>query len=304
MEPSPICSVSSNMHVQQDPETIWLLKNMPWPENSVPQHAGEINLLWNEITDESLKECHWIMYEYFLPVGNATNGKGKYVLCRIKRDDPKDTKISPRKRKNVEAATTDHDDLAVPKPSKRVRTKLVQEQKMECDSVVALEPEVVPFSEEPVVQDQSFIKIGDPHEFTLEDMDEVLRYLIDEQVPVEEQQESFVLDNDYDDFCNILLPTEVDPLGLALASSVQLLIETSEDNGQQYLNPSHIMEQNLPNVENLCSGDQESDLFLTPITRFHATTEPWPIYSLSSNMHVQEDPQNPMVAYEHVMARE
>ncbi|KAI8561188.1 hypothetical protein RHMOL_Rhmol04G0318600 [Rhododendron molle] len=137
---------------------------------------GNKRMLCFQITDESLKECHWIMHEYSLPVGNATNGKGEYVLCRIKRDDSKDTKISPRKRKNVEVSTTDHADLAVPKPAKRVRTKFVQEQKMECDSAAAPEPEV-PFSEQSVVQDQSFIRIGDPHEFTLEDMEEVLGYL-------------------------------------------------------------------------------------------------------------------------------
>ncbi|KAI8561190.1 hypothetical protein RHMOL_Rhmol04G0318800 [Rhododendron molle] len=117
---------------------------------------GNKRMLCFQITEESLKECHWIMHEYSLPVGNATNGKGEYVLCRIKRDDSKDTKISPRKRKNVEVATTDHVDLAVAKPAKHVRTKFVQEQKMECDSAAAPEPEVVPFSEESVVQDQSF----------------------------------------------------------------------------------------------------------------------------------------------------
>ncbi|KAF7144096.1 hypothetical protein RHSIM_Rhsim05G0100500 [Rhododendron simsii] len=141
---------------------------------------------------------------------------GETALEPGKRDDSKDTKISSRKRKNVEATMTD-DDLGVLKPSKRFRTKFVQEQMMECDSAAASEPEVVPFSEESIVQDQSFIRIGDPYEFTLQDMDEVIGYL-DEQVPVEEQQESFVLDYDYDDFGNILLTTEVDPSGLALAS--------------------------------------------------------------------------------------
>ncbi|KAG5527890.1 hypothetical protein RHGRI_028725 [Rhododendron griersonianum] len=36
IEPSPICSVSNNMHVQLDPETISALKNMPWPNNCFP----------------------------------------------------------------------------------------------------------------------------------------------------------------------------------------------------------------------------------------------------------------------------
>ncbi|KAI8561193.1 hypothetical protein RHMOL_Rhmol04G0319100 [Rhododendron molle] len=66
------------------------------------------------------------MHEYSLPDGNAMAGKGECVLCRIKRNDSRDTKLSPRKRKNAEAATTDHDDLAVPKPAKRIRTKCLR----------------------------------------------------------------------------------------------------------------------------------------------------------------------------------
>ncbi|KAG5554557.1 hypothetical protein RHGRI_012198 [Rhododendron griersonianum] len=82
-----------------------------------------------------------------------------------------------------------------------------------------------------------------------------------EVVSVEEQQES--LGFDYD-FGNISLTTEVDPSGLALASSVPVPIETSEDYGQRCLNPSHISAQNLQNAESLCSGDQESDLTKAP----------------------------------------
>ncbi|KAG5567023.1 hypothetical protein RHGRI_002552 [Rhododendron griersonianum] len=94
--------------------------------------------------DGSVEKGHWIMHEYSLRDGNTmTAGKGEYVLCRIKRDDSKNTKISPRKGKNVEAAPT-VDDLIVPKPAKRVRTEFVQEQKMECDA--APETQVVPFS--------------------------------------------------------------------------------------------------------------------------------------------------------------
>ncbi|KAI8561186.1 hypothetical protein RHMOL_Rhmol04G0318400 [Rhododendron molle] len=83
---------------------------------------------------------------------------------------------------------------------------------------------------------------GDPNEFnfTLEDFDEVLAYLR-EQFSVEEQQESLGFDYDYDDFGNISLTTEVDPSGLALASSVPVLIETSEYYGQWCLNLSHIL---------------------------------------------------------------
>ncbi|KAF7144537.1 hypothetical protein RHSIM_Rhsim04G0194300 [Rhododendron simsii] len=215
---------------------------------------GNKRMLCFQITDESLKECHWIMHEYSLPDGNATNGKGEYVLCRIKRDDSKDTKISPRKQKNAEGATTD-DDLSVPKPSKRVEQSLCKSRRW---NVI------------------------------------VLRHWNQKLFLSQKNQRSnknFVLDHDYDDFGNILLPTEVDPPILALAPSVPVPIETFEDYGQQYLNPSHISAQNLPNAENLCSGDQESDLFLTPITRFQATTEPWPTCSISSNMHGQQDPE-------------
>ncbi|KAG5554562.1 hypothetical protein RHGRI_012203 [Rhododendron griersonianum] len=256
---------------------------------------GNKRTLYFEITDKSgamdksVNGGHWIMHEYSLPNGNAMAGKGEYVLCRIKRNDSRDTKISPRKRKNVEAATTDDDDLVVAKPAKRVRTESVQ---MECENVVALETEVVPFSEELVVQDQSFVMSGNPNEFnfTLEDFDEALEYL-GEKVSVEEQQESLGFDYYYDDFGNISLTTEVDPSDLALASSVPVPIKTSEDYGQRCLNPSHISAQNLQNAENLCSVDQESDFFLAPITKFHSTTGPSPICSVSSNMHVQQDPE-------------
>ncbi|KAI8561189.1 hypothetical protein RHMOL_Rhmol04G0318700 [Rhododendron molle] len=224
---------------------------------------GNKRTLCFEITDESgakdksVNGGHWIMHEYSLPDGNAMAGKGEYVLCRIKRNDSRDTKISLRKRKNVEAATTDDDDLVVPKPAKRARTE--SEFRNECN-------------------------------FPLEDFDEVLTYL-GEQVSAEEQKESLGFYYDYDDFSNISLTTEVDPSGLALASSVPVPIETSENYGQRCLNPSHISAQNLQNAESLCSGDQESDFFLAPITKFHATTEPSPICSVSSNMDVQQNPE-------------
>ncbi|XP_058185617.1 NAC domain-containing protein JA2L-like [Rhododendron vialii] len=80
------------------------------------------------VMDESVEKGHWIMHEYSLRGGggNTTTGKGEYVLCRIKRDGLKNTKISPRKGKNVEAATTD-DDLIVSKPAKYFRTEFMQD---------------------------------------------------------------------------------------------------------------------------------------------------------------------------------
>ncbi|KAF7150349.1 hypothetical protein RHSIM_Rhsim02G0203800 [Rhododendron simsii] len=157
-----------------------------------------------------------------------TNESGEYVVCRIKRDNSKNTKISPRKGKNVEAATTvddlilfrnsqsvleqsscksrrwdvmrhpkkevfpfskkllvqeqsllilvqeqsllmisdslnalklDHLD-EVPKSYKRVRTELVEEVKMDCHIVAAPETEVVPSSEELLVQEISKLKVS------------------------------------------------------------------------------------------------------------------------------------------------
>ncbi|KAG5562878.1 hypothetical protein RHGRI_005570 [Rhododendron griersonianum] len=136
--------------------------------------------------DGPVKKGHWIMQEYSLRDGNTNKSKGKYVLCRIKRFDSKYTKVSPRKRKNVEAAATDN-DLVVPKSTKRVRTEVMQEnmqeKKMECDIAVAPDTEVVPSSkDQQFVQDQSFLMSDDPNELTLDqDFDEVFAYL-NEQV--------------------------------------------------------------------------------------------------------------------------
>ncbi|KAG5554132.1 hypothetical protein RHGRI_011865 [Rhododendron griersonianum] len=132
--------------------------------------------------DGPVKKGHWIMQEYSLRDGNTDKSKGKYVLCRIKRFDSKYTKISPRKRKNVEAANTDN-DLVVSNPAKRVRTEVMQEKKMECDIAAAPDTEVVPFSkDQQFVQDQSVLMSDDPNELTLDqDFDEVFAYL-NEQV--------------------------------------------------------------------------------------------------------------------------
>ncbi|KAI8561192.1 hypothetical protein RHMOL_Rhmol04G0319000 [Rhododendron molle] len=67
-----------------------------------------------------------------------------------------------------------------------------------------------------------------------------LGILAGEQVSVEEQQESLGFGYDYDDFGNISLTSEVDHSGLALASSVPVPIEISEDYGQRCLKPSNI----------------------------------------------------------------
>ncbi|KAI8532003.1 hypothetical protein RHMOL_Rhmol11G0179400 [Rhododendron molle] len=109
--------------------------------------------------DESVGKGYWTMHEFSLrPDGNSTSStrkqspKGEYVLCRIKRDGSRDTKIvkctkkSARKAENVEAAaTSDADVIMVRKPAKRARNEeFEQEQKAEAPETT----EVVPYSQE------------------------------------------------------------------------------------------------------------------------------------------------------------
>ncbi|KAG5562877.1 hypothetical protein RHGRI_005569 [Rhododendron griersonianum] len=143
--------------------------------------------------DRSVTKGHWIMHEYSLPDG------GDCVLCRIKRDYSKDTKISPRKGKNVDqAATTD------PKPAKRVRTNLVEEKKMDCHNVAATETqtEVAPFLEELLVQEQSFAMSNDPNELTVEEFEAIWEeqenaetWLSAELLPSDHESEGFLSPN-------------------------------------------------------------------------------------------------------------
>ncbi|KAH7867275.1 hypothetical protein Vadar_031202 [Vaccinium darrowii] len=119
------------------------------------------------VMDGSVSKGHWIMHEYSRCGGNTDESQVEYVLCRIKRHDSKFTKKSKRV-KNLEATTTDHDDIA-PKPAKRVRTEFVEEHKMVRDIDAATETEVMPFPEEVVVQEPSFTMSDDPNEFTVEE---------------------------------------------------------------------------------------------------------------------------------------
>ncbi|KAI8569133.1 hypothetical protein RHMOL_Rhmol02G0255200 [Rhododendron molle] len=244
-----------------------------------------------------VEKGHWIMQEYSLRDGDTDKSKGKYVLCRIKRFDSKYTKVSPRKRKNAEAATTDN-DLVVSKPAKRVRTEVMQEKKMECDIIAAPDTEVVPFSKDQLfVQDQSFLMSDDPNELTVEELEAIWEeeeeqgsylprhcdnsalvpldrntvtsntnfhmpaaYDLDESFPVMEQQQGFGLD------CN----------------AFGNISSTPEDDWVQYSNPSHTRAENLSNLSNIeawlsahepLPSDQESDRFLSPNSRFQATAE-------------------------------
>ncbi|KAI8569127.1 hypothetical protein RHMOL_Rhmol02G0254600 [Rhododendron molle] len=236
-----------------------------------------------------VEKGHWIMQEYSLRDGDTDKSKGKYVLCRIKRFDSKYTKVSPRKRKNAEAATTDN-DLVVSKRAKRVRTEVMQEKKMECDITAAPDTEVVPFSKDQLfVQDQSFLMSDDPNELTVEELEAIWEveeeqgsylprhcdnsalvpldrntvssntkfhkpaaYDLDESFPVVEQQQGFGLD------CN----------------AFGNISSTPEDDWVQYSNPSHTRAENLSNLSNIeawlsaepLPSDQESDRMLVKPT--------------------------------------
>ncbi|KAI8569130.1 hypothetical protein RHMOL_Rhmol02G0254900 [Rhododendron molle] len=238
-----------------------------------------------------VEKGHWIMQEYSLRDGDTDKSKGKYVLCRIKRFDSKYTKVSPRKRKNAEAATTDN-DLVVSKRAKRVRTEVMQEKKMECDITAAPDTEVVPFSKDQLfVQDQSFLMSDDPNELTVEELEAIWEeeeeqgsylprhcdnsalvpldrntvssntkfhmpaaYDLDESFPVVEQQQGFGLD------CN----------------AFGNISSTPEDDWVQYSNPSHTRAENLSNLSNIeawlsaepLPSDQESDSFSNFISSF------------------------------------
>ncbi|KAI8569132.1 hypothetical protein RHMOL_Rhmol02G0255100 [Rhododendron molle] len=242
--------------------------------------------------DGPVEKGHWIMQEYSLRDGDTDKSKGKYVLCRIKRFDSKYTKVSPRKRKNAEAATTDN-DLVVSKLAKRVRTEVMQEKKMECDITAAPDTEVVPFSKDQLfVQDQSFLMSDDPNELTVEELEAIWEeeeeqgsylprhcdnsalvpldrntvtsntdfhmpaaYDLDESFPVVEQQQDFGLD------CN----------------AFGNISSTPEDDWVQYSNPSHTRAENLSNLSNIeawlsahepLPSDQESDSFSNFISSF------------------------------------
>ncbi|KAI8569125.1 hypothetical protein RHMOL_Rhmol02G0254400 [Rhododendron molle] len=262
-----------------------------------------------------VEKGHWIMQEYSLRDGDTDKSKGKYVLCRIKRFDSKYTKVSPRKRKNAEAATTDN-DLVVSKPAKRVRTEVMQEKKMECDITAAPDTEVVPFSKDQLfVQDQSFLMSDDPNELTVEELEAIWEveeeqgsylprhcdnsalvpldrntvssntkfhmpaaYDLDESFPVVEQQQGFGLD------CN----------------AFGNISSTPEDDWVQYSNPSHTRAENLSNLSNIeawlsaepLPSDQESDRFLSPNSRFQATAERSPVFSFSNDFFLDQQKNN------------
>ncbi|KAG5549218.1 hypothetical protein RHGRI_014542 [Rhododendron griersonianum] len=242
--------------------------------------------------DGPVKKGHWIMQEYSLRDGNTDKSKGKYVLCRIKRFDSKYTKVSPRKRKNVEAAATDN-DLVVPKPAKRVRTDVMQEKKMECDIATASDTMSNDANELTVEEleaiweeeeqgsysarhcDNSALVPLDSNTLTSNTNFHMSAAYLDESVPVVEQQQDFGLD------CN----------------AFGNISSTPEDDWVQYSNPSHTWAENLSNTEawlsaELLPSDQESDRFLSPNSRFHATTEPSPIFSFSNEFFLDQQKNN------------
>ncbi|XP_058203064.1 NAC domain-containing protein 1-like [Rhododendron vialii] len=257
-----------------------------------------------------VEKGHWIMQGYSLRNGNTDKSTGKYVLCRIKRFDSKYTKVSPRKRKNVEAATTEN-DLVVSKLAKCVRTEVMQEKKLECDIIAAPDTEVVTISkDQQFVQDQSFLMSDDANELTVEELEAIWEQeeqgsysrwhcdnsalvpldsntvtsntyfhmpatYLDKSVLVVEQQQGFGLD------CN----------------AFGNISSTPKHDWVQYSNPSHIGAQNLSNTEawlsaELLPSDQESEGFLFPNSTFHATIEPSPIFSFSNDLFLDQQKNN------------
>ncbi|KAI8532002.1 hypothetical protein RHMOL_Rhmol11G0179300 [Rhododendron molle] len=146
-------------HGETGPEPIYDVQTDPEP-------IGYKRMLRFQITnesgamDESVGKGYWTMHEFSLrPDGNSTSStrkqspKGEYVLCRIKRDGSRDTKIvkctkkSTRKEENVEAAaaTSDTDVIMVRKPAKHARKEeFEQEQKAEAPETT----EVISYSQE------------------------------------------------------------------------------------------------------------------------------------------------------------
>ncbi|KAF7126959.1 hypothetical protein RHSIM_Rhsim11G0116000 [Rhododendron simsii] len=152
-------------HGETGPEPIYDKQTGPDNKKTDPKLIGYKRMLRFQITnelgamDESVGKGYWTMHEFSLPPdGNSTSStrkqspKREFVLCRIKRDGSRDTKIvkctkkSTRKAENIveAAATSDADVIMVRKPAKRARKEeFEQEQKVE-----AQETEAVPYSRE------------------------------------------------------------------------------------------------------------------------------------------------------------
>ncbi|KAH7867213.1 hypothetical protein Vadar_030510 [Vaccinium darrowii] len=169
------------------------------------------------VMDKSVTKGHWIMHEYSLSGGGDSDDIER-VLCRIKKDDTKSTKKSLKRGKNV------GDDVIVPKPTKRFRTEFVQEQKTDCDIVVAPTTEGVPFSEE-LLEAKKQGEHSLMHSNMVDGDFEELDYLIS----LLESEEQPSLGLDFDAYANNPLTPEVVPSGHVLASSAPVALDTSQD---------------------------------------------------------------------------
>ncbi|KAG5562867.1 hypothetical protein RHGRI_005559 [Rhododendron griersonianum] len=240
---------------------------------------------------KNVKDCA-IGYKTTLYFEIAADANLLQWIGLIKRFDSKYTKVSPRKRKNVEAAATDN-DLVVPKPAKRVRTEVMQEKKMECEIAAALDmmsndaneltvEELEAIWEEEEQEsyaarhcDNSALVPLDSNTLTSNTNFHMPAAYLDESVPVVEQQQDFGID------CN----------------AFGNISSTPDDDWVQYSNPSHTWAENLSNTEawlsaELLPSDQESDRFLSPNSRFHATAEPSPIFSFSNEFFLDQQKNN------------
>ncbi|KAH7841782.1 hypothetical protein Vadar_034303 [Vaccinium darrowii] len=197
---------------------------------------GYKRMLCFQITNESgvmdkiVTKGHWIMHEYSLS-GGGDGDNTECVLCRIKRDDSKSTKKSLRRGKNV------GDDVIVPKPAKRIRTEFVQEQKTNCDIVVAPTTEGVPFSEE-LLEVEKQGEYSPMHSDMVGDFEE-----LDSLISLLESKEQPSLGLDFNAYANNLLTTEVVPWGHVLASSTPVALDTSQDMVASYIEePVYLLE--------------------------------------------------------------
>ncbi|KAH7840434.1 hypothetical protein Vadar_016867 [Vaccinium darrowii] len=222
------------------------------------------------VVDKSVTKGHWIMHEYSLSGGSDDT---KYVLCRIKRNDPKSTKKSLGKRKNV------GDDVIVPKAAKRIRTEFVQEQKTDCDIVVA--PGGVPFSEE-LLEVEKLGEYSPMHsnmvDGNFEDLDSLLSLL--------ELEEQPSLGLDFDANTNNLLTPEVVPWGHVLASSTPVALDTFQDMVATYIEePVSLLESEEQPSFNLAFDAIGNNLF-TPEDTFQ---EQFLTYLLEHDLPYQEN---------------
>ncbi|KAF7127478.1 hypothetical protein RHSIM_Rhsim11G0115700 [Rhododendron simsii] len=240
-------------HGETGPEPIYDQQTDPDDEQIAdPELIGYKRMLRFQITnesgamDESVGKGYWTMHEFSLrPDGNSSSSnriqspKREYVLCRIKRDGSKDTKIvkctkkSTRKAENIveAAATSDADVIMVRKPAKRAR----KEEFEQAQKVEAPETETVPYSRELLEAE----KERNHSRMLSADMDADL----EEQVPMLEQLQRFGLDFD------VSVPQTLSWLPPTPFSEEFLEAEKQENYSQILLDMYADLEEQVPILE-------------------------------------------------------